>query len=289
MLTMDNEQGIQLTLEDKNFFYENGYWVSPVLFSADMMSEFRLHYEQVLKGTYETGIEPEKRNYDPDQLSEGVVKITNCVWSDSRLSQLILNKAIGRIAANLLGVGAIRFWRDHLWYKPPESGNSTIVGWHQDYFYWQCAEPANLITAWVALSKADIESGCLEMVPGSHKWGLQPVGDLYSHDLEGLQEKFEKSSGKEFKTVPCVLEAGSVLFHHCLTIHGSRPNISHNPRLSMSIHLFPEGTRYRKSRSIKPFSNERFFSGQDGDFFAGPFFPVLYREGNLSNSWDINI
>jgi ectoine hydroxylase-related dioxygenase (phytanoyl-CoA dioxygenase family) len=33
------------------------------------------------------------------------------------------------------------------------------------------------------------------------------------------------------------LKKGEVSFHHCLTIHGSGPNHSTNPRRSIAIHL----------------------------------------------------
>jgi hypothetical protein len=31
--------------------------------------------------------------------------------------------------------------------------------------------------------------------------------------------------------------------------------------------------------------NVRFLSGQDGDEFAGPYFPLIYREGHANNTW----
>jgi ectoine hydroxylase-related dioxygenase (phytanoyl-CoA dioxygenase family) len=275
------------TAHDQEFFRENGYWISPVLFSKEELENFKEHYYHVLHGNYETGIPPYKRNLSSDEISKGIVKITNAVWSNSVLSQLILDTTVGRMAARLLGTKTVRFWRDHLWYKPPQSGQSGIVGWHQDYYYWQCAEPPDLITAWIALDDVDQVNGCLEVIPGSHRWDSIVEGGLYSQNLDEIQTKIESITGEPFQTVPCILPAGAVSFHHCLMVHGSRPNRSNRPRISISVHLFAEGVRYRSGRSIKPFSNEQLLSGDDGAFFAGPHFPIVYREGNMSNPWDL--
>lgn len=277
------------TVHDQEFFRENGHWISPVLFSEKELERFREHYYKVLHGEYETGIPPYKRSSPPDEITKRIVKLTNCLWSDSTLSQLILNSNIGRIAATLLGAETVRYWRDHLWYKPPESGQAGIVGWHQDYYYWQCAEPSNLITAWIALDDVNQENGCLEVIPGSHLWGLVAEGGLYAQNLDELEKKIESTTGKTFQTTPCIVPAGAVSFHHCLMVHGSRPNQSSRPRISISTHLFPEGVRYRFGRSIKPFSNEQLLSGKDGDLFAGPHFPIVYREKSMSNPWDLMI
>ena len=39
-----------------------------------------------------------------------------------------------------------------------------------------------------------------------------------------------------------------VSFHHCLTLHGSGPNLSDAPRLCVIAHMMPGDTSYRKQR-----------------------------------------
>src|SRR5690606_31137623 len=130
-------------------------------------------------------------------------------------------------------------------------------------------------------------NGCVEFVPGSHKWGLLPDSDFFEQDLDRLRTSIEKSSGKSFETVPAVLPAGAVSFHHCLTIHGSRPNLSDGPRLSMVLHLQPDGTRYCAGTPADAHNNVRLLSGADGDPFAGPYFPILYHQDKIANPWDV--
>ena len=49
-----------------------------------------------------------------------------------------------------------------------EANNPAFVSWHQDSTYWGL-DPPEVITAWVALSDAPIESGAMKFLPGSHK------------------------------------------------------------------------------------------------------------------------
>jgi ectoine hydroxylase-related dioxygenase (phytanoyl-CoA dioxygenase family) len=276
-----------VTDQDAAFYQEHGYWLSPKIFSNEELETFRAHHAKVIAGDYETGQAPFDRNIPEGSPVNRLVKIDNSHWSDSTISRLVTHPLIGAMAAKLAGVSAIRLWHDQLLYKPPQSETQIgAVGWHQDYHYWQCAAPADLITAWIALVDVDEQNGCMEVVPGSHKWGLLPESDFFEQDLEALKSRIEAASGKPFQTAPCVLPAGAVSFHHCLTIHGSRPNQSSGARISMVAHLMPDGTRYQSGTSADPHMNVRFLSGADGAPFAGPYFPMVYNAHSLS-AWEV--
>ena len=58
----------------------------------------------------------------------------------------------------------------HLTVWPKDAGSGAYVSWHQDATYF-ALEPACHVTAWVALTDAPVEAGCMEVVPGSHKLG----------------------------------------------------------------------------------------------------------------------
>lgn len=275
-----------VTDQDVAFYQENGYWISPKIFSDEELEQFRAHHAKVIAGDYETGQAPFDRNLPEGEPVNRLVKIDNSHWSDSTLSHLVTTPLIGAMAAKLAGVSGIRLWHDQLLYKPPQSETKVgAVGWHQDYHYWQCAAQTDMLTAWVALVDVDENNGCMEVVPGSHKWGLLPESDFFEQDMDALKARIEAASGREFNTVPCVLPAGSMSFHHCLTVHGSRPNRSDGPRISMVVHMMPDGTTYQAGTPAEPHMNVRFLSGKDGARFAGPYFPVIYHENPAYNSW----
>lgn len=281
-------QDIVITDDDVKFYQDNGYWIGPKILSDDELVALREHHQAVVRGEYETGREPHSRSIPAGEPIDKIVKIDNSYYTDATLAKLALNPTVGKIATKLAGVRGMRLWHDQLLHKPPQNETDAgAVGWHQDWHYWQCCQPVNMLTAWVALVDVHEQNGCMEVVPESHKWGLQPESDFFAQDLQALQASFEKSTGHEFKTTPCVLPAGSLSFHHCLTIHGSRPNLSNAPRLSLVLHLLPEGTRYNAGTPADSHSNVPLLSGQDGDYFAGPYFPMLYHEDGTGNPWQV--
>lgn len=273
------------TSQDIAFYKEQGYWLSPKLFSNEELKEFREHHRKVVAGEYETQRPPLSRDPQPGDISR-LVQVNNAYWTDATIARLVLDARIGQIAARLAGVKGIRLWHDQLLYKPPQSGVAGNIGWHQDQGYWQCLDSNAAITAWVALEDVDEENGCMEFVPGSHKWGLLGEDHFYQQDIEAQIKRIEEKTGRTFRTVPGVLPAGCVSFHHNLTIHGSRANLSTRPRISIAIHLIPDGARYRAGTSSEDHSSNTLRQPRPGDFYAGPYFPVLYREGEPSaNVW----
>lgn len=274
------------TEADVRFYRENGYWIAPKVLTEDEVELLREHHAKVIAGEYGTQRPPWSRNIEPGQPLSHIVKIDNSYWADSVIARYILHPLIGEMAARLTGARGIRLWHDQLLYKPPDTGAKGNVGWHQDYGYWQCADPPELLTAWLALDDVTEENGCMQVVPGSHKWGLLPEGNFFEQDLETLQRRIEEVSGHPWRTVKCEMPAGALSFHHCLTIHGSGPNLSQRPRRSWAIHLMPDGTRYRANTPSDRHMNVFLLGGKDGEPFAGPYFPLLYREGEAANSWD---
>ena len=48
------------------------------------------------------------------------------------------------------------------------AGDGALVSWHQDSTYWGLSEP-EVVTAWVAFTASTIESGCMRVIPGTHR------------------------------------------------------------------------------------------------------------------------
>ncbi len=273
------------TPEDIAFYRENGFWLSPKLFEDDELEEFRRHHAMVVAGDYVTRRPPLSRDPGPGDTSR-LVQVNNAYWTDATIARLVLDVRIGRIAARLAGVRGVRLWHDQLLYKPPHSGRAGNIGWHQDRGYWRCIDRDEALTAWVALDDVDEGNGCMEVVPGSHKWGLLEEDHFYQQDIEIQTERIEQKTGRPFRTTPCILKAGCVSFHHCYTVHGSRHNASNRPRISIAIHLIPDGTRYVAGTPSDDHTSNTLRQPRDEDFYSGPYFPVVYREGEPNaNVW----
>lgn len=105
--------------------------------------------------------------------------------------------------------------------KEPVGGHPKNL--HQDgsYFTHKYEGPMGVLTYVV---DTNVNNGALHVVPGSHRLGLLEHEDTFSH--LGLNEKdwpWEKS-------LPIEGEAGDAIIFHVLTIHGSKPNWSDQPR-----------------------------------------------------------
>jgi len=93
----------------------------------------------------------------------------------TKLSQLADRDPTFRALAQSSGVvsvleeliGPARLFRDVLITKPARDG--AIVRDHQDIAYWDVSPPEAVVSAWIALDDAPPQSGCLEVVPSSHR------------------------------------------------------------------------------------------------------------------------
>ena len=266
-----------VTAEDKAQFDKDGYWISPKLLDDATIAELRRAHERIWSGDLDGEGYP---MYGKVHLPENPLdlrKLDNGWWVNDAVKAVVTDPVLGRIAAELLGVDSIRLWHDQVLYKPGTNGEKTkkgTVGWHQDYGYWRCTDNYNMITAWIALQDTDLSNGCMMTIPGSHKWGVVEGSDtFFEQDNAKLRERFMR---KDWVEEPCILKAGQISFHHALTFHGSEPNLSSEPRLSVVAHLMPGNTGYRKGGRFHPnipFLGPRPYDGQP---FASEHFPLIY-------------
>jgi hypothetical protein len=134
----------------------------------------------------------------------------------------------------------IRVFHLSVWPKDPGSG--TYVSWHQDATYF-ALEPACHVTAWVALTNAPVEAGCMEVVPGSHKLGQLPHAEL--QDPENLLSRGQSLAVdvEQSRTRFMPVKAGQFSLHHTHLVHNSRPNRSPYRRVGLGISYIPTWAR----------------------------------------------
>lgn len=270
------------TADDVAFFQQNGYWIADKVLSDDFIAQMHTAMDEVFAGRFSTGREPWGGGWKDDGNPAAIRKTDNSHWSNPVIAELVHNQTIGAMAAALMQTPEVRLWHDQLLYKPGQGGTDASaagnVGWHQDHGYWRCTGQ-DLITAWVALVDVTEPLGCMYFVPGSHQWGLLYEKGFTDTDLTSVQDKIEAQTGKPMEKLPIELKAGQVSFHHCLTVHGSGPNITDQPRRSLVLHLMPEHAHYVAGTPDDNHMNAilmQQLGKQDGDKFAGEYWPVVY-------------
>ncbi len=122
-----------------------------------------------------------------------------------------------------------------------ESHTPAHVSWHQDLTYWGLSSDAQ-VSAWLALSPATPESGCMRMVSGSHKRGRcdHHATNDETNVLYGGQTIRDVDENKA-RLLP--LEPGEASFHHGWTLHASRPNQSDDRRIGLNIQYLATDVR----------------------------------------------
>jgi ectoine hydroxylase-related dioxygenase (phytanoyl-CoA dioxygenase family) len=120
--------------------------------------------------------------------------------------------------------------------KEPES--PAIAAWHQDATYFGL-RPYEHVTAWLALTDATAENGCMEFLPGSHHKGQLP-------HRAGVVAASVNRAGQavvgaidDAPAVHAPLRAGEFSLHHTLCLHRSQPNGSAGRRVGLAISYVP--------------------------------------------------
>ena len=83
------------TASDIAFYKDNGYWLSPKLFSDEELQEFRAHHRKVVAGEYETQRPPLSRDPQPGDTSR-LVQVNNAYWTDATMARLVLEPWNGK-------------------------------------------------------------------------------------------------------------------------------------------------------------------------------------------------
>ena len=268
--TKEEWEQYKLSDEQVNFFNENGYLANIKMLDEKQIAIIKSEIEELADSKhpghhlfYEFH---SNESADPSTIlfhALGAWRIT------PGLHDVLWNPRFLVAASQLLGNVPVRFWHDQLFCKPPKKGG--VVAWHQDYSYWTRTKPVAHLTCWCGLDDSTEENGCLQYVPGSHRWGLLDKPEL-AGDLLGITNYLTPNQLKEFKPIPVETKAGEAIFHHPLTLHGSGENKSDKPRRAFVINVFADG--------VVSDSNDELLAGvppvPKGEKMEGRFFPFLF-------------
>ena len=120
--------------------------------------------------------------------------------------------------------GDVRLYWEQAVAKPPEAG--TELPWHQDNGYTPLL-PEAYLTCWLALDDADLDNGCLWVIPGSHRQGTLAHRNAADGGPFRVGHDGPASDG-----VPVPVPRGSVLAFSSLLLHRSGPNSTGRRRLA---------------------------------------------------------
>jgi phytanoyl-CoA hydroxylase len=184
------------------------------------------------------------RHFDPS-LPERNIQPNEPIDVGPAMFGLLRNERLIDIVCEFIGQEVYSSPIQHIRIKYPESilagmprnGLTHVTQWHQDNgVVLPEADETRLLTVWIPLTRASAETGCLVLIPGSHRRGL--VAHCPTTLGLGLSERALGSPQPK----PIPMAPGSILFMNKLTMHASLANVTESEvRISLDLRYQPTG------------------------------------------------
>lgn len=200
------------------------------------------------------------------------------LWRNNckKANEFACSSEIGKIAAELLGVNAVRLYGDSLFVKSKGMGPTL---WHSDLAMTPF-DGNDFITCWIPLqyipSHEEGGSSLLFASASQRDFALPYWSEPTETDLSG---RYEISSSKEFNL-------GDVSFHHGWTLHSAPPNTLDETRYAYAISFIADGMYLlQDSGHVREVDTEDYQCYSDwidevgmGNFARHKHLPIVYKE-----------
>lgn len=233
-------------------------------------------YRRVINDLVSQAKRGERPLSERDTYGKAFLQVGDLWGKDARMKGFVLARRFAGIAADLMGVDAVRLYHDQALHKEAGGG---ITPWHQDQYYWPL-DTANTITMWMPLVDLTAEMGIMRFASGSQRDGF--IGKVAISDAsEALFKTYVLDHGFTLASTPA-MTAGDATFHAGWTLHAAPPNTTTTTREVMTVIYYADGARV-----VEPDTD-----GRRGDYAAfyphlkpgdpadGPKTPVIWRRSS---------
>jgi phytanoyl-CoA hydroxylase len=127
--------------------------------------------------------------------------------------------------------------------------------WHQDSFYFPFEPARPIVGAWLAVTEATLENGCLHVLPGSHR---EPVHEHMPDRRPGANYGYVEIVDHDMSaSEPVLMNPGDLLLFDSHLMHRSTDNESAGIRAAMVFHYAATGTVDRGPGIVNDFVTVR--------------------------------
>jgi hypothetical protein len=235
---MTTTADVSVTSGHAEFFVEHGYLVVPQLLTPDEVEIGRDETLRFARGDYPLSNPPLVADDATDEERVGAMLAVHFPhWVSEASLGLVHHRGVVDVLSKVTAAhlpfwdGRVKCMQSMLFLKPPGLQGQA---WHQDERYIPTRD-RSLIGAWLALDDADIENGCLWVLPGSHKMGY-----LYPTRDHGRRDEFDASDEAygfdDSEAVAVEVHAGDVVFFNGYLLHRSFRNRSNRTRRALVNH-----------------------------------------------------
>ena len=131
-------------------------------------------------------------------------------------------------------------WSTNFFIKEPRTGD--FVSWHQDSTYWGL-DPADVVTAWIALTDVPMETGPMRFLLGSQTLDQVNHKDSFHENNLLTRGQVVDMDIDEDKSVFVPLSQGEMSLHHIRAVHASDPNTFNDRRIGFAVRYMPTYVR----------------------------------------------
>jgi ectoine hydroxylase-related dioxygenase (phytanoyl-CoA dioxygenase family) len=196
------------------------------------------------------------------------------VWMrDPDFKALMMDSPLPELAAQLMGASRVSFFYDQLLVKEP--GTAELTPLHQDLPYWP-VKGEQIISVWVPFDSVRFDSGVVQYVFGSHRWGKLYAPKTFSQNT-GFAAMYAKSDFEVMPPEATLLngqrilkwetERGDVVVHHPRTLHFSEGNARSDLR--------------RRALALRYLGEDASFDARPGTFMENPKVRALLPRGSF--------
>ena len=249
-----------LSEEQRESYQSDGYLLLQGLIDTESLQRYNHRFIEFVEGKADPSSEMKlmqdvmiaKGAVTPETPLHAINKLLN-FEDDPDLYQYVRHPALFETVVELLGSHELYSIVTNIFNKPPGVDGRHPL--HQDLRYFRLRPPESIVATWTAILPSTRRSGCLAIIPGSHK------GRLLEHanpDWEYVNFAFYGIEAPNLEDrVHIEMEPGDTLLFHPLLIHGSGRNRDTKFRRSISTHFaradcVSAGEDWRRSSRVRP-------------------------------------
>ena len=210
-----------LSEENISFYSEKGYLVAEDLFDSAEISDIKNEAVEIFKGNRGKieGIIKMEDNISNFEVLKNYIAIHFPHKISDTITKYVKHENIANILTGIIGPN-VKCMQSMLFVKGPGKPGQS---WHQDEYYIPTRD-RSLTGVWIAVDDADIDNGCLWVIPGSHKnmpikqripYKGNEYGDVDMCTLDPYTEK---------QAIPVEVKKGTVVFFNGYLFHSSLRN-----------------------------------------------------------------
>ncbi len=232
------------------FYRAKGYLVVKNLFNQSEITELKHDTAQIFKGFYGNieGLLPVAEGENDADVLKKYVAIHFPHKISPVIKKYLGHHAVVHVLKNIVGPN-VKCMQSMLFVKGPGKAGQS---WHQDEYFIPTRDKS-LTGVWIAIDDANIENGCLWVVPGSHNPGyIMPRGKNNSDEYADV-DTIDVAGYLPENIIPLEAKKGDVVFFNGYLLHSSlRNKTTGNFRTALVNH-------YMSAESMLPWD-------QDGKF-----------------------